>query len=81
MTTTIRVSTETHNLLQTMARSSGVSMQQVLEQALEHYRRQRILREANEAYAALHADAGAGTEFEGERAAWDAVLGDGLTEE
>lgn len=55
-------------------------MQQVLDQALELYRRQRILEETNAAYAALRADPAAWAEVEAERRAWDATLADGLEE-
>ena len=54
-TTTIRVSLRTRDLLQELAQTSGSSMQAVLEQALEQYRRQQLLEETNAAYAALRA--------------------------
>jgi predicted transcriptional regulator len=79
-TTTIRVSTRTHDLLHELAHTAGVPMQQVLEQALEQYRRQQILHAANAAYAALLADPSTRTELEKERAAWDVTLTDGLEE-
>jgi hypothetical protein len=43
-------------------------MQQILEQAVEHYRRQQILEATNAAYAALQADQAAWAELEHERA-------------
>jgi predicted transcriptional regulator len=77
-TTTIRVSTKTRDALNELARTAGVPMQQVLEQAIETYRRQRLLAEANAAYAALREDAAAWDDLASERAAWDATLSDGL---
>ena len=77
-TTTIRVSTETRDTLHELARTSGVSMQQVLERAIETYRRQRILAEVNAAYATVHEDAAAWDDLARERSAWDATLPDGL---
>ena len=77
-TTTIRVSTKTRDALNELARTAGVPMQQVLEQAIETYRRQRLLAEANAAYAALREDAAAWDDLARERAAWDATLSDGL---
>jgi hypothetical protein len=53
-------------------------MQAVLEDAVEAYRRECFLAEANEAYAVLRRDP---TKWQGEldeRAAWDAALSDGL---
>ena len=77
-TTTIRVSTETRDALHELAHTAGVPMQQVLEQAIETYRRQRLLAEANVAYAALREDAAAWDDLARERSAWDATLSDGL---
>ncbi len=77
-TTTIRVSVETRDALHELAHTAGVPMQQVLEQAIETYRRQRLLAEANVAYAALREDAAAWNDLARERSAWDATLSDGL---
>jgi predicted aldo/keto reductase-like oxidoreductase len=55
-------------------------MQQVLDRALELYRRQKLLLEANLAYARLQERADAWEEFQEELHAWDATLGDGLKE-
>lgn len=77
-TTTIRVAMQTRELLQELAQRSGVSMQSILEDALEHYRRQQLLEATNAAYAALHTDAEAWTELEHERRVWDHTLADGL---
>lgn len=79
-TTTIRVSTRTRALLQELAQRTGLPMQQILEEALEQYRRQQILQASNTAYAALQEDTHAWQEVEAERAAWDATLADGLEE-
>jgi predicted transcriptional regulator len=80
-TTTIRVSTETHEKLNQLAEANGISMQNVLDQALEVYRRQQLLEQANAAYAQLRADPVAWAAVEQEREEWDATLGDGLDSE
>jgi predicted transcriptional regulator len=77
-TTTIRVSTETRNLLNRLARSTGTSMQQVLEEALEQYRRQQFLEALNAAYATMQADPQLHTEATEELALWDTTLLDGI---
>jgi predicted transcriptional regulator len=77
-TTTIRVSLKTRDSLQELARRSGVSMQEVVDQALDLYRRQQLLSATNAAYAALHADSDAWQRLQAERAEWDAALNDGL---
>ena len=79
-TTTIRVSLRTRDLLQELAQTSGSSMQAVLEQALEQYRRQQLLEETNAAYAALRAAPEAWADLEQERLAWEQALADGLEE-
>jgi predicted transcriptional regulator len=77
-TTTIRVSTETRDLLNRLARTTGSSMQQVLETALEQYRRRQFLEALNAAYAAMQADPQAQAEEAAELALWDMTLLDGL---
>ena len=77
-TTTIRVPTETRDILSEMALATGLSMQSVIERALELYRRQQMLAALNDAYAALHTDEAAWSALEAERAAWDVTLADGL---
>jgi predicted transcriptional regulator len=79
-TTTIRVSLRTRDELQDLARRAGMSMQQVLDQALEQYRRRQILDMTNAAYAALQANPAAWADLHEERAQWDATLSDGLEE-
>ncbi len=77
-TTTIRVSLKTRDSLQELARRSGVSMQEVVDQALDLYRRQQLLSATNTAYAALHADSDGWQTHQDERVEWDATLNDGL---
>lgn len=77
-TTTIRVSTETRDLLNDLARRTGISMQQVLEDALKDYRRRQFLEALNAAYLAAQADPAVQAVEAAELAAWDATLLDGL---
>ena len=78
MTTTIRVSMETRNKLGELAAQAEISMQEIVERAIELYRRQQLLVSVNDAYAALRAAPAAWSEFEAEHDAWDATLADGL---
>ncbi len=77
-TTTIRVSVEIRDLLQSLAQESGGSMQEVLSVALEQYRRQLILDAANAGYAALRENKAQYAALEQERKEWDATIADGL---
>ncbi|QLQ07135.1 MAG: toxin-antitoxin system protein [Anaerolineae bacterium] len=79
-TTTIRVTTAMRDLLQQLAQASGVSMQSVLEQALESYRRQTLLEATNAAYGALRTNVDAWNQLEDERLVWEQTLADGLEE-
>ena len=56
-------------------------MQAVLDEAIEHYQRERLLDEANAAYARLKSDPKAWKEELAERAQWDGTLADGLERE
>jgi predicted transcriptional regulator len=79
-TTTIRISKPMRDLLQQLAQATGVSMQMVLEQALESYRRQQLLAATNAAYGALRTNADTWNQLEEERLVWEQTLTDGLEE-
>lgn len=79
-TTTIRVSRQTHKKLNELARASGRSAQEVVDAALELYRRERMLYATNEAYATLREQPEAWGALEAERREWDATLDDGLAD-
>lgn len=81
MTTTIRISTSSHEILKEESATSGRSMQAVLEDAIEHYRRQRFVQEVNAAYSRVREDALAWGEIVEERNAWEGSVGDGLDDE
>lgn len=76
--TTVRISDSSHKLLGELAAQEGVSMQAILDKALESYRRQRFLEEVNAAYAALRHNCAAWETLQQERATWEATLEDGL---
>ena len=78
--TTIRVSLRARDLLQELAQTSGSSMQAVLEQALEQYRRQQLLDATNAAYAVLRATPEAWADLIQERLAWEQTPANDLEE-
>ena len=77
-TTTIRISTQTRNMLRELAQTKGLPMQKIAEQAIEQYQRQHLLTTTNTAYSQLRADEPAWQTHLEEQAEWDAVLNDGL---
>ena len=78
MSAIVRISTESHRTLLSLAVEMGKSMPVVLEQAIEALRRQRLLDEAATAYGKLRRDNKAWSEELAERKAWDKTLKDGL---
>ena len=76
--TTVRMSEETREMLRELARDARKPMQEVLADAVEAYRRQRLLERTNAAFSELR-ESPAGWQAElDERAAWDATLTGGL---
>ena len=70
-TLTVRISATSRNILRNLAAKEGVSMQAILDKAVESYRRQLFLQEVNKAYAVIRQDDKAWSEIEKEHAAWD----------
>ena len=75
---TVRIDDASHAVLRQLAEQLGESMQEILSEAIEFYRRQQFLEEANRAYAALRSNPVAWKEELEERAAWDNTLMDDL---
>jgi len=75
---TVRIKPETHAKLRDIAQSTGQSMPEVLDEAVETLRRMRLLDETNRAFAALRNDPKAWQAELAEREAWEATLGDDL---
>ena len=74
----IRISPHSKATLRDLAKREGKPMQAVLDEAIDHYQREKFMDEANAAYARLQADPEAWKEELEERRAWDATLNDGL---
>lgn len=77
-TSTVRISEKAHEDLRAIANQTGEAMADILAKAIEEYRRKVFMEQFNAAYAALRADPKAWQQERGERAAWEATLGDGL---
>ena len=74
----IRISPHAKATLRDLAKREGKPMQAVLDEAIDHYQREKVMDEANAAYARLQADPEAWKDELEERRAWDATLNDGL---
>lgn len=75
---TVRLSPHAYGILKELARSSGESMQVVLDRAVEEERRRRFFAEANASYARLRGDVEAWAEYEKDLSAWDTTEGSPL---
>ncbi len=78
MSATVRINPDTHAKLKALCDQTGDTIPTVLDQAIEHYRRQRFLEDCSQAYGKLRADPKAWQEVLTERAALDGTLSDGL---
>ncbi len=76
--TTVRVDGQTHGVLRDLAEHPHMPMHDVLARAIELYRRQLMVEEANAAYAALRASPEAQRALDEERAVFEHALLDGL---
>lgn len=74
----VRISDRTQDVLKVLATEAGEPMTEVVDRAVEAYRRRHILERTNAAYAAMRASPEAWREELEERAAWDGTLADGL---
>jgi hypothetical protein len=75
---TVPISETSHRLLKDLAEQTGQSTSEVLDKALDAYRRKVFFERLNAGYAELRADPDAWAEHLAERQGWDATLMDGL---
>jgi predicted DNA-binding protein len=77
----IRITPRSKAVLRALAKQEGKPMQAVLDEAIEHYQRDKFLDEMNAAFATLRNDPKGWKQEQAERALWDKTLADGLKEE
>jgi hypothetical protein len=75
---TVRISESSHQTLKELAARTGERMVDVLEKALDAYRRKLFFEQVNAGYAELRSDPKAWAEHQAELKQWDATLMDGL---
>jgi hypothetical protein len=76
---TVPISEVSYRLLKELADQTGQTMPEVLDKALDAYRRKLFFEQLNAGYAELRADPEAWAEHLAERKLWDATLMDGLS--
>ena len=77
-TTQVRVSNSTHQTLRSLSTEAGESMQTIIEQAVEQYRRRRFLEGLSQDFKTLKEDSQSWQEELEERKLWDKTLLDGV---
>ena len=80
MSVTVRISPETRETVQRIARESNESMQSIIAKAVEEYKRYLLIERTNEAFAALRLQPKRWAEELEERHLWNAILNDDLEE-
>lgn len=81
MAVTAKISKPTHQALKQMAEKTGKPMQLVLDEAVEHYRREKFFEELNHQVAAVKANPRAWAEELEERKLLEGSLSDDLDDE
>ena len=76
--TTIRIDQQALAVLREIARRQQQSVQTVLKQAIDSYRREKFLEQANAAFATLRRNPAVWSEEQQERHLWDQAATDGL---
>lgn len=76
---TIPISFASHKTLLTLVESSGHTPQAVLDRAIENYRRQVFLEQANEAFVRLRQNQELWEDERAERADWEVTIADGVS--
>jgi predicted DNA-binding protein len=74
----VRISSETHSRLKAMASASGETIGEILAKAVEAYRREMLLNDANRAFARLKEREELWKDEQKEREEWETALADGL---
>jgi hypothetical protein len=72
-----RISERAHRTIRRLAAETGQTSEQILDEALDRFERERLLDAINAGYAALRLDAEGWAAEQTEREAWDATLEDG----
>ena len=77
----VRVSSQSYQLLKSLAKDLDQSMQSVIDEALEELRRRKMLEATDAAFLALKTDKKAWKEELKERRLWEKTLRDGVDRE
>lgn len=79
--TTVRINKSNHELLKKLSKATDLSMQNVIELALNQFQKQLFWDRAMKEYAHLRQDEKACFREQAENELWDVTLSDGLRED
>lgn len=77
----VRISESTHVALRDLSYLEDTSMQEIIEKAVEQYRRRRFLEGLSDDFLALRGDPQMSEEYDEEARIWDNTIMDGLDPE
>jgi len=81
MSYSIRIDENAGKFLHEISQQEKISIQAVVEKAIENYRHQYVLAKTNRAYAKLRTNPKAWEEEINERRNWESTLSDGLEDD
>lgn len=74
----VSISEKTHKVISQISETEGLALSEVLEEAVESYRRQKFLAETNQAFQKLREDRNVWRDEIAEREIWEQTLVDGI---
>lgn len=77
----VSISEKSQKIIRQISETENMPLSKVLDDAVEFYRRQKLLSKANQAFQKLKADEESWREELAERRLWEQTLGDGVEKE
>lgn len=78
---TTRISDEAREILRKLSDEENCTMQEIIDEALEEYKRKQFLKKSNQAYARLRQNQEEWRQEKRERKVWENTQTDGLDED
>jgi len=79
-TTTVRIDRQTYNDVKTLANKEKKKIHQIIDLAIQHYKKIQYFQELNQSYLALRENQKSWKEEQDERTTWEVTLSDELNE-
>jgi len=79
-TTTVRINRQTYNDIKTLANKEKKKIHQIIDLAIQHYKKIQYFQELNQSYSLLRDDQEDWNEEQNGRTTWEVSLSDGIDE-